>query len=81
MPARIATVGTFDGLHHGHRAILDTLLERAGHGGLTPAVFTFTSHPLATLAPERAPATVMVRRAVGKALHAAGISAVRILAF
>lgn len=81
MPARIATVGTFDGLHHGHRAILNTLLKRAGHNGLTPAVITFTSHPLATIAPERAPATVMDRRDVEKALHAAGISDVIMLDF
>lgn len=42
-------VGFFDGVHLGHRAILD--------GART--VLTFRSHPLALLAPEKAPALVM----------------------
>lgn len=52
---RIATVGTFDGLHRGHREVLRTLTEEARRRGLSPVVMTFDRHPLETVAPERAP--------------------------
>jgi len=81
MASRIATVGTFDGLHHGHRAIIDRLLQRAEATGLQPTVFTFTSHPLATIAPQRCPATVMAREEVESNLKALGIESVIMLDF
>ncbi|MDE7386395.1 MAG: riboflavin biosynthesis protein RibF [Muribaculaceae bacterium] len=50
-----AVVGTFDGVHRGHRYLLDDLRQRAGARGLATRVYTFTDHPLATLCPSRAP--------------------------
>lgn len=50
-----AVVGTFDGVHRGHRYLIDDLRQRALHQGLATAVYTFTDHPLAYLAPHRAP--------------------------
>ena len=35
------TVGTFDGVHLGHAALLRKTVERAQALGCTPAVFTF----------------------------------------
>lgn len=52
---RIATVGTFDGLHRGHREVLRILTEEARRRGLIPTVMTFDRHPLETVAPDRAP--------------------------
>lgn len=51
----IAAVGTFDGVHQGHITLLDALRRQAADRGMRPLVVTFTSHPLATIAPERAP--------------------------
>lgn len=48
-------IGTFDGVHTGHRLLLSTLRELAEREGLTPAVITFDRHPLTVVAPERAP--------------------------
>ncbi len=39
------TVGTFDGIHLGHRQILDKLKEVAGSQNLMPTVMTFDPHP------------------------------------
>ncbi len=50
-----AVVGTFDGVHRGHRYLLDDLHRRAVKAGLSTCVYTFTDHPLATLRPEKAP--------------------------
>ncbi len=38
-------LGNFDGLHIGHMALLNTLIEESRMTGLSPAVFTFTKHP------------------------------------
>lgn len=53
--SRIATVGTFDGCHRGHRMVLDTLMTLAERRHLSPLVITFSNHPLKVIAPERAP--------------------------
>jgi riboflavin kinase/FMN adenylyltransferase len=52
------TIGKFDGVHLGHRAILSRLQEAAQTRLLEPAVFTFTHNPLAQLAPEKCPPAV-----------------------
>lgn len=53
---RAVTVGVFDGLHAGHRAVLGLLRRRAEElGGLETAVVTFDPHPLAVVAREHAP--------------------------
>lgn len=45
------TIGTFDGLHRGHRALLERLLSFGG----TTTVLTFANHPLSFLRPHLPP--------------------------
>lgn len=52
---RFATTGTFDGVHLGHRLLLDTLVRRAAETGLIPTAFILETHPLALIAPHRMP--------------------------
>lgn len=49
------TIGTFDGLHLGHRHLLATLCAAAAARGLEPLAVTFARHPLATLRPGAEP--------------------------
>jgi len=51
----VITVGTFDGVHLGHRDILTHLHERAELTGLPPVLVTFRPHPLAVVNPTAAP--------------------------
>jgi len=51
----VLTLGNFDGVHLGHQAILRRAVERARELGGQSVVLTFEPHPLAVLAPERAP--------------------------
>jgi len=51
----VATVGTFDGVHVGHREILRRLAERAAARGLPPVLVTFRPHPLEVVNPSAAP--------------------------
>lgn len=78
---RIATVGVFDGLHRGHRALLDSLRFEGERRGLTPCVFTFDRHPLALISPDRAPSPLMTLEDKVKALSAYGIGDVEVLHF
>jgi riboflavin kinase/FMN adenylyltransferase len=53
-PAAV-TIGNFDGIHIGHRKILDTTRARARELGCQAAVLIFDPHPMKVVAPERAP--------------------------
>jgi len=44
-PTSVVTIGTFDGMHLGHRAIIGGVLEKARACGGRSVVITFTPHP------------------------------------
>jgi len=48
-------IGKFDGVHSGHQAILRDLTRVARDRALQTVVFTFETHPLQVIAPERCP--------------------------
>ena len=50
------TLGNFDGVHRGHRVVLNELVARARERDLAPVAVTFDPHPIAVLRPEQAPA-------------------------
>lgn len=52
---KAVTIGTFDGVHRGHRLVLDILKREADIRGLQPVAISFDRHPLELVAPERAP--------------------------
>lgn len=52
---KAVTIGTFDGIHRGHRLVLDTLKKEAEKRELQPVAITFDRHPLELIAPDRAP--------------------------
>ena len=47
----VVSIGTFDGVHLGHRQLLHTLKALAARHGLMPAVLTFRNHPRLVLDP------------------------------
>lgn len=48
-------IGVFDGVHLGHRAVIQRALDDAQKAGGTAAVITFDPHPVRVLRPEKAP--------------------------
>ncbi|HZT42507.1 MAG TPA: bifunctional riboflavin kinase/FAD synthetase [Chthonomonadaceae bacterium] len=54
-PRSTVAVGTFDGVHVGHQAIIRRAIQDARVYGRPALVFTFDRHPVELLAPERAP--------------------------
>ena len=49
------SIGNFDGVHLGHRRIVETLLRRAREANRPAVVFTFDPHPITILRPGHAP--------------------------
>ena len=74
MKEKGAVIGTFDGVHRGHRVVIDRLLEVAKERNLEPVAMTFDRHPLALIAPERAPMMLTSVSKRKKLLSDAGLS-------
>ncbi|HEY2804586.1 MAG TPA: bifunctional riboflavin kinase/FAD synthetase [Gemmatimonadales bacterium] len=51
----VVTVGTFDGVHRGHGAVLDEIARRARASGRRSVLVTFDPHPLEIVNPQAAP--------------------------
>ncbi len=51
----VVTVGTFDGVHRGHWAVLEEIRERARATNRRSVLVTFDPHPLRIVRPEHAP--------------------------
>lgn len=73
------TIGKFDGVHRGHRAVLERLVAEA-EGRRTVAV-TFDRHPAALFAPEKAPVPLVSVAQKTEALLDLGIDLVVVLPF
>jgi riboflavin kinase / FMN adenylyltransferase len=69
----VMTIGNFDGLHLGHRALLDAVVERAGALGRPAAVYTFDRHPRRVLQPDAHLPRLMSRAQMEHGLREAGI--------
>ena len=73
---RAVTVGTFDGVHLGHRKVVEYLSEQSKPKGLLPTVITFEPHPLAVVAPERAPLLLETPEEREKCLRKTGVEVI-----
>jgi riboflavin kinase / FMN adenylyltransferase len=75
------TIGKFDGVHGGHRAVIERLRAVAGERGLEPVVVTFDRHPMSLLRPEACPETLVSNDQKRELLAQTGIAATLILTF
>lgn len=75
------TIGKFDGVHAGHRAVIADLKRAALENGLVPTVVTFDRNPLAILAPDKLPVSLVSNAQKAELLSAAGIEATLVLPF
>jgi|CXWL01.1.fsa_nt_gi riboflavin kinase/FMN adenylyltransferase len=77
----VVTIGNYDGVHRGQRAILDRVVVRAREIGGPAVVVTFEPHPLAVLRPEAAPARLTTPAQKVELLRAAGVDALLVVRF
>ncbi len=72
-PRTVIAIGSFDGVHRGHRALLARVVEEAAQLGAVPAVLTFEPLPRELLFPDRAPPRLSTLSAKLHAFAEAGI--------
>lgn len=77
----VLTIGNFDGVHHGHRALLTKLTDTARRIALPATVMTFEPHPRELFAPDQAPARLSSLREKFELLEACGVDRVHVLRF
>jgi riboflavin kinase/FMN adenylyltransferase len=77
----VATLGSFDGIHLGHQAILGQLKERAAYYRTASVVMMFEPQPREYFAREQAPARLMRIREKVEALAGTGVDRVFCLQF
>ena len=77
----VFAIGTFDGLHRGHLAVIRAMLEESSRLDATPAVLTFHPHPRAVLTPENPPPLLLSRERKLSILASLGVKAVVSLPF
>lgn len=77
----VLTVGTFDGVHLAHIAILEKVVERARSEAGTSLVVTFEPHPQALLHPQTAPPLLTTEGEKIEMFSALGLDVLVVLPF
>jgi len=77
----VLALGNFDGVHRGHRKILDRLKRVADEHGATSVVMTFDPHPPRVVRPDKAPPLLMTMAQKLEAIEHAGVSGAAIVRF
>jgi riboflavin kinase/FMN adenylyltransferase len=77
----VLTIGNFDGVHLGHRALLQELKAKARELALPATVLTFEPHPRELFAPDQAPARLASLRDKIELLAEAGVDRVHVCRF
>jgi len=75
------SIGVFDGVHLGHRAVIRRALDDARAAGGTAAVLTFDPHPLRILQPEHAPRLLTSTPHKLRLIRALGVEALLVIPF
>ncbi|MEP6993925.1 MAG: bifunctional riboflavin kinase/FAD synthetase [Acidobacteriota bacterium] len=77
----VGTIGNFDGVHLGHRKILETVVGRAAAIGRPSFAITFEPHPMAVLRPDHAPRRLQTLRQKEEAVAAIGVETLLVIPF
>lgn len=77
----VVTVGSFDGLHRGHQAVVARLRALAAHYGVPSTVVTFEPTPKEFFLPDQAPPRLMRLREKAEALAALGVDRFMVIRF
>jgi riboflavin kinase / FMN adenylyltransferase len=79
--ASAVLIGTLDGVHRGHRALVAQTIDKAREDGLGAVAVTWDRHPSETLRPEHAPLLLTSLERKLELLEEAGLDATLVLPF
>jgi riboflavin kinase/FMN adenylyltransferase len=77
----VVTIGAYDGVHLGHRAIIDRVRKLAADRGIGSALVTFDQHPARLVRPESAPLLLTDPEQRLELLEATGLDHVLVVRF
>lgn len=77
----VATIGSFDGVHQGHRFVVNQVMQQAEKRGLASLVVTFSNHPLKVLRPDFQPQLLTLAEEKVELLRQTGVDNIAILDF
>ena len=77
----VITIGAYDGVHVGHRAVIEQVRRHASELGAKSVVVTFDRHPASVVRPESAPRLLTTASQKMELLAATGIDAVAVVPF
>jgi riboflavin kinase / FMN adenylyltransferase len=77
----VVSIGNFDGLHRGHRAILETVVRRARELNCRSVAMTFSPHPIRFLAPYKAPRLISTLHQKIRLIESTGIDLLFVMNF
>jgi riboflavin kinase/FMN adenylyltransferase len=77
----VVSIGNFDGVHVGHRFVIDQMRKSAAARGARSVAVTFDPHPLRFLRPETCPRLITPLKTRLELLKDAGLDAVLVLPF
>jgi len=80
-PNPVLTIGNYDGIHVGHRTIIEIVKGKAREMGGTPMLMTFHPHPLHVLRPEKELPSITPVAEKKRLIEEAGIEVLLILPF
>lgn len=77
----VITVGTFDGVHRGHRDVIEKLVSRSRARRLPSVLVTFEPHPMEIVNPAAAPLLLTTREEKLEVLAESGIDYLAVVPF
>lgn len=78
---RVVSIGTFDGVHRGHRVVVGIAADEARNRGLPLTALTFDPHPMAVVRPGHQPPAIATLRHRVELLGQSGADSVLVLPF
>lgn len=81
MSGSVVTVGSFDGVHRGHQAVLAEIARRAQRAARASLLVTFDPHPLDVVNPDAAPKLLTTPEEKQEVLAASPVDEVVVLPF
>ena len=77
----VATMGCFDGVHLGHRLLIDMVMKKAKERGLLSAVITFDRQPREVFDPDFRPQLLSTQREKTEVIASLGVDLLVVLPF